>query len=861
VGAFTPAIATGRGPVAVPREPLNLHNVGELQLNVTNFNILGSAPGSNATFAEAPSAMWPAGSGVDYLFAASLWVGAMKNGVPLVSAGTEIRSNADDPLDTIWVSAQGNPGGARYPDPSFDDDGDGASNEDPLNGLDDDGDDEIDEDFAAVSNQYFRCVMRDDTAPAREQFPDHEPLDIEVVQESFAWENNAVDDFIGLQYTVTNAGVHSLQDVFVGLYADADIGPRGGQAISQDDLPYFIDEEFVAKDGSLVPITVACMYDADLDGGVSPGVLGIMFLNHDTDPTGETAPASVTIRSFQTFARGVPFDSGGDPTNDAEAYELLSRADIDTAPAWGTVARANDFRILLANGPFQDLEVGESLTFQMAIVLGDGLVGLRTNAAEAALTYYGGYFDRDGDPDTGVLGRETRICAQDFGPLGPANPIFSIFQDCCDSITAAESCLPIDSTDLDADGCIFINGDCEYEARRGATDCKATDVTKLAGCTGVLGNEYQVPWLVGLAPVAPTMRVESRDGHVVISWNSLSQIVPDVRLQKIDFESYRVWRADGWDRPFGTSVENGPESDLWSLIAEFDRVDSYRDERRVSGGETTAQELPLGANTGFDSIRYVPAVLRASSPEQDRYAPLAELVARIVRERPELGPTTDPSTVLRYRDARGTVTELGRAYPELEAWECCETQLDTLFYDAVGVEFYRYEDPSVHNGIQYFYAVTATDFEATVEGDELVPVGPGLAGDPQTNFAFAVPRPEAQTAEERARLGSNVYVVPNPATREALAEFGQLHPNTEDPTGVRVMFANLPRARNTVRVFTVSGDLVQTIEHDGRDGDGAAFWNLVSRNGQEVVSGIYLYSVESSDPGFDRVVGRFVVVR
>ena len=42
---------------------------------------------------------------------------------------------------------------------------------------------------------------------------------------------------------------------------------------------------------------------------------------------------------------------------------------------------------------------------------------------------------------------------------------------------------------------------------------------------------------------------------------------------------------------------------------------------------------------------------------------------------------------------------------------------------------------------------------------------------------------------------------------------------------------------------------------------GSAFWNLVSRNGQEVVSGIYLYSVESSDSAFDRVVGRFVVVR
>ena len=89
----------------------------------------------------------------------------------------------------------------------------------------------------------------------------------------------------------------------------------------------------------------------------------------------------------------------------------------------------------------------------------------------------------------------------------------------------------------------------------------------------------------------------------------------------------------------------------------------------------------------------------------------------------------------------------------------------------------------------------------------------------------------------------------------------QLQPNQDDPTGVRVEFRNLPAARNRVRVFTLSGDLVADLLHDGREGDGTLSWNLVSRNGQEIVSGIYLYSVESDDGAFDRVIGRFVVVR
>jgi hypothetical protein len=135
-----------------------------------------------------------------------------------------------------------------------------------------------------------------------------------------------------------------------------------------------------------------------------------------------------------------------------------------------------------------------------------------------------------------------------------------------------------------------------------------------------------------------------------------------------------------------------------------------------------------------------------------------------------------------------------------------------------------------------------------------------------------VPKAQAQTKDERDERGQDIYVVPNPATRESLAEFSQFSPNADDPTGVRVMFANLPRARNTIKIYTLAGDLVQTIEHDGTafgevgsegfsNTGGSAFWNLVSRNGQEIVSGVYLYSVESSDPDFERVVGRFVVVR
>ena len=109
-----------------------VHNVGELQMNITNWGLIGSRPGTGALYSDAPSAMWPAGSGIEYLWAAGLWVGALKNGVPLVTTGQftpEMLANPDDPLDTVWPTYQGAPGGKRYPDPGEDDDGDGLIDE------------------------------------------------------------------------------------------------------------------------------------------------------------------------------------------------------------------------------------------------------------------------------------------------------------------------------------------------------------------------------------------------------------------------------------------------------------------------------------------------------------------------------------------------------------------------------------------------------------------------------------------------------------------------------------------------------------------------------------------------------------
>lgn len=180
-----------------------------------------------------------------------------------------------------------------------------------------------------------------------------------------------------------------------------------------------------------------------------------------------------------------------------------------------------------------------------------------------------------------------------------------------------------------------------------------------------------------------------------------------------------------------------------------------------------------------------------------------------------------------------------------------------------GVNYYHHLDTEVPDGFEVYYSVVAADHALYYDRnlEEYFPAGPGIQSEPGNNFQVTMSGPLGQTVEEIEQSGQNIYVYPNPATREALAEFQAQPPSGDDPTGERIMFNNLPASHNTISIFTSSGDLIQTIDHEGRTGAGYVSWNLMSRNGQEVVSGIYLYTVVSDDRRFEDFRGTFVIIR
>ncbi len=74
----------------------------------------------------------------------------------------------------------------------------------------------------------------------------------------------------------------------------------------------------------------------------------------------------------------------------------------------------------------------------------------------------------------------------------------------------------------------------------------------------------------------------------------------------------------------------------------------------------------------------------------------------------------------------------------------------------------------------------------------------------------------------------------------------------------RIFFINLP-PRCTIRIYTIRGYLVDTIEHNSTLENGQEPWNLLSKDGQEIAYGVYIYHVTA--PGIGEKIGKFAIIK
>lgn len=102
----------------------------------------------------------------------------------------------------------------------------------------------------------------------------------------------------------------------------------------------------------------------------------------------------------------------------------------------------------------------------------------------------------------------------------------------------------------------------------------------------------------------------------------------------------------------------------------------------------------------------------------------------------------------------------------------------------------------------------------------------------------------------------DICVVPNPYV--VTASWEPENPYKYGRGERRIQFFHLPK-ECSIRIYTLRGYLVDTIEHNSTADDGMESWDLISKDGNEISYGVYIFHVDA--PGVGEKIGRFAVIK
>jgi len=609
-------------------------------------------------------------------------------------------------------------------------------------------------------------------------------------------------------------------------------------------------------------------------------------------------PARVGFKSFRSHTSGTPYAQGGNPTIDQQRFEFMVSGEnigedgfINQPPG----DTRGDYQAWCSIGPWRNIPDGGSVTATVGFAIqpathqllqgypgayqrykGGSLTAgelLQTypglaNALSAQMAFEGINQTSDDFPPTDFHGRETPLRANPGAP-----PFFAA--DCRDQEQGTQRLVnDLDYTWFDFD-CNYCTGVFDFDSQRGY---------------------FHKTWNAAAPPPSPNANtalnynftdnpyrtvVPGSDGAVNLAWDNLSEITPDPKSKWFDFRGYKLWKVSDWTRPVGSP---GPAESDWKLIGEFRKF-----EYRGVGGVFIPNNRYVDASG--DTLCPKVFIPNYTNPETGEVGPDS---VRICLDRGDLwnrqsGEVIRPDRSLRCAgdfvdDPNDDLN--GDGFPDsCQVFEGCRLHAGNCGA-AENIELrvqypigrYTYTDYEVKNGFTYFYSITA--FDST---NEL-----GLTNE--LSGRRSAVEAEGIEPQVHASAGQGVWVVPNPyrgfARLDERPSAWDLTPSATDPTGTHIDFMGLPKSKWTIKVYTVSGDLVaelrsddpinasirqtvkdpydKTVEYQGvtrqqdNPNDGQARWNLISRNGQDVVSGVYIFTVES-DEGIQR--GKFVVVR
>ncbi|MCK6601586.1 MAG: hypothetical protein L6Q77_07145 [Bacteroidetes bacterium] len=151
-----------------------------------------------------------------------------------------------------------------------------------------------------------------------------------------------------------------------------------------------------------------------------------------------------------------------------------------------------------------------------------------------------------------------------------------------------------------------------------------------------------------------------------------------------------------------------------------------------------------------------------------------------------------------------------------------------------------------------FYKLHGDKFLGSGDTLKLYSVNP-FTGN--TKYTWTV-RGEAVNKKTAGNELNQIRVVPNPYVVTALWEPSNPYSSGRGPR--LVQFINLPQVC-TIRIYSVDGTLVRKIDHHSTMANGAAPWDLMTKDNMDVAYGLYIYHIDA--PGVGEHVGRFLLIK
>lgn len=374
------ALALVPGPAVRAGDFPPVHAVsdaGLVRLDVTADGIVGNGFLSSSL----PSCEYPAGSHVEHLYLGGLWVGAATpTGVRRVSTSDRDAGNLSIAESINEFAAVPGVGGPDFRVMS---------------------DNPADPDYApgALAPWHLECRFADNAVgPAG-----HVPLGLEITLRALAWNQSLYDDFVILDYTITNVSGVDLADVYVGFFNDTTVGntdwtdPWDPTAYRR--WNYFDDLNGAWRPGDFPDDPGLWMmheHDADGDEGLAPSWVGCRLLGTVPAPAAPYGYPPVAYNCW-SYNRGPAQDDWypdpSDPTTTLPGrYQVLGNGhfDVGVTPDGDFTTTGNRVG-LLSVGPFPVLAAGATVSVTFATVLGADADALRRHGRMAQLAYDSGY--------------------------------------------------------------------------------------------------------------------------------------------------------------------------------------------------------------------------------------------------------------------------------------------------------------------------------------------------------------------------------------------------------------------------------------------------------------------------------------